>query len=239
MWPPQEIAAFFYKITGQKCKTLDKIKFVERNVVEELFIKIVFNLLSLRDSSLLTVKFLAKLKSFLILDKDKRYQVREAAFNYYKTKLYGYQVLKTAKEIGEGFWCNGFSYVNENTVLKDYVCFNGMKITGKGNVTIGSHFHSGIENLIITQTHDYDTGSLIPYENTLHYNVEIGDFVWFGSRVTILPGTKIGNGAIIQAGAVVRGEIPPLAIVGGNPAVVFKYRDKEHFEKLLSEKRFF
>ena len=42
-----------------------------------------------------------------------------------------------------------------------------------------------------------------------------------GSNVTILPGTTIGEGAIIQAGAVVHGEIPPCAIVGGNPAKDF------------------
>jgi acetyltransferase-like isoleucine patch superfamily enzyme len=55
----------------------------------------------------------------------------------------------------------------------------------------------------------------------------------------ILPGTHIGEGAIIQGGAVVHGDIPPFSIAGGNPAKVFKYRNKEHFEKLKNEKRFF
>ena len=70
-------------------------------------------------------------------------------------------------------------------------------------------------------------------------DVTIDDFVWLGSRVTILPGTKIGEGAIIQAGSVVHGEIPPYAIAGGNPAKVFKYRDIEHFKKLKAEGRFY
>ena len=69
-------------------------------------------------------------------------------------------------------------------------------------------------------------------------DVEIGDFVWIGTNVMILPGTKIGEGAIIQGGSVVHGEIPPLAIAGGNPCKVFKYRDKEHFEKLKAESKF-
>ena len=50
---------------------------------------------------------------------------------------------------------------------------------------------------------------------------------------------KIGEGAIIQGGAVVHGEIPPLAIAGGNPAKVFKYRNKEHYEQLKKENKFF
>ena len=54
----------------------------------------------------------------------------------------------------------------------------------------------------------------------------------------ILPGTKIGEGAIIQGGSVVHGEIPPYAIAGGNPAKVFKYRDIEHFKKLKAEGKF-
>ena len=203
-----------------------------------ILMKIIFNFFSQRDFSINIIKILAKLRSFWILNQDKRREVRNEAFYRYCTNLYGYQVLHTAKSVGEGFWCNGFSYVNENTILKEHVSFNGMKITGKGNVTIGKHFHSGIENLIITQNHDYDTGDAIPYKNTIHTDIEIGDFVWFGSRVTVLPGTKIGDGAVIQAGSVVHGEIPPLAVAGGNPAVVFKYRNEEHFKQMLEEKKF-
>ena len=93
--------------------------------------------------------------------------------------------------------------------------------------------------MIIAQNHNYDKGEAIPYDNTYIYkDIEIGDFVWIGSNVTILPGTKIGEGAIIQGGAVVHGEIPPYAIAGGNPAKVFKYRDIEHFKKLKAEGKF-
>lgn len=54
--------------------------------------------------------------------------------------------------------------------------------------------------------------------------VIIGDDVWIGARVTILPGAKIGTGVIVGAGAVVAGEIPDYAVVGGVPAKVIKYR---------------
>lgn len=48
----------------------------------------------------------------------------------------------------------------------------------------------------------------------------------------------IGEGAIIAIGSVVVKDVPRRAIVGGNPAKVFKYRDIEHFDKLLAEGRY-
>jgi acetyltransferase-like isoleucine patch superfamily enzyme len=54
--------------------------------------------------------------------------------------------------------------------------------------------------------------------------VEIGDDVWIGANTTILDGAKIGKGAIVAAGSVVSGEIPPYQIWGGVPAVYIKNR---------------
>lgn len=185
------------------------------------------------------LNFLARISTLHILDEKKRRSAILKKRSFIQTRIYGYQCFKTAKVIGEKFWCGGFSYVTPNTIIKDNVNFNGMRIMGGGKVTIGRYFHSGIENLIITQNHNYDKGNAIPYDSTYIYkDVEIGDFVWFGSRVMILPGTKIGEGAIIQGGSVVHGEIPPYAIAGGNPAKVFKYRDIEHFKKLKAEGKF-
>jgi FkbH-like protein len=52
--------------------------------------------------------------------------------------------------------------------------------------------------------------------------VEIGDGAWLAVRVTVLPGAKIGAGAVITAGSVVAGEIPPGVVAGGIPARVFR-----------------
>ena len=54
--------------------------------------------------------------------------------------------------------------------------------------------------------------------------VEIGNDVWIGANVIILPGVKIGDGAVLAAGAVVTKDVAPYAIVGGVPARVIKYR---------------
>jgi acetyltransferase-like isoleucine patch superfamily enzyme len=52
----------------------------------------------------------------------------------------------------------------------------------------------------------------------------IGHDVWIGARAIVLDGVKIGNGAIIGAGAVVTKDVPPYAIVGGVPARILRYR---------------
>lgn len=52
----------------------------------------------------------------------------------------------------------------------------------------------------------------------------VGHDVWFGYRSTVMPGVRIGNGAIIAAGAVVTGDVPDYAIVGGNPATRIRTR---------------
>lgn len=92
---------------------------------------------------------------------------------------------------------------------------------------------------MITQIHNYDHGNEIPYDDTYIYkDVLIKDNVWLGSRVVILGGVTIGEGAIIQAGSVVVSDIPDYAIAGGHPAKVFKYRDKEHYDKLKQAEKF-
>lgn len=63
--------------------------------------------------------------------------------------------------------------------------------------------------------------------------IHISDDVWIGTRAMILSGVTIGKGAIIGAGAIVTKDIPPYAIVGGNPAKIIRYRfDNDTIKKL-------
>ena len=52
----------------------------------------------------------------------------------------------------------------------------------------------------------------------------IGHDVWIGYGAVIMPGVTIGNGAIIATAAIVTKDVPPYAIVGGNPAALLRYR---------------
>lgn len=58
--------------------------------------------------------------------------------------------------------------------------------------------------------------------------VIIGNDVWIGRNVTILQGVNIGDGAVLGTNTVVAKDVPPYAIVVGNPARIIKYRFKEH-----------
>lgn len=102
-----------------------------------------------------------------------------------------------------------------------------------GGVTIGRYFHPGRGLTIYSSNHNYAAGSRIPYDEIqILLPVTIGDFVWCGANVTLLPGVTVGEGAVIGAGSVVVKDVPRCAIVGGNPARVLKYRDVEHFDRL-------
>lgn len=136
-------------------------------------------------------------------------------------------------------YVGGKTSLTRNTYLGKNVNFNGLIVSGGGRVDIGDYFHSGPDCLFISENHNFNKGSAIPYDNTYIYkDISIGNNVWLGSRVIVLGGVTIGEGAIIQAGSCVVNDIPPCAIAGGHPAKVFSYRDKEHYEKLKAEGKF-
>lgn len=58
-------------------------------------------------------------------------------------------------------------------------------------------------------------------------DIVIGADVWVGHGATLLPGSRLGNGCVVGAGAVVAGEVPPYAVVAGNRAAVVRYRFDE------------
>ena len=67
--------------------------------------------------------------------------------------------------------------------------------------------------------------------------VTIGEFVWLGSDVTIFGNVNIGDGAIVAIGSVVVKDIPPYAIVGGNPAKLIRKIKTTEFKKKRSQKK--
>lgn len=94
------------------------------------------------------------------------------------------------------------------------------------NIKIGKYVMMGPDVVIFAQNHRYDRlDTPMMFQGFVDYNpVVIEDDVWIGARVVILPGIKIGTGAIIGAASIVTKDVPPYAIVAGNPARIIKMR---------------
>lgn len=142
------------------------------------------------------------------------------------------------------YFCTGYSISSLHKVSVGDNTWIGENFYAKceGGLTIGSGviISRGVE--IWTANHNYDSEDLVslPYDRRFVLKpVNIDDNVWIGSRVTIIPGISIGEGAVIGAGAVVTHDVPPLAVVGGNPATIIKYRNQEVYNKLKQEGRIY
>ena len=130
------------------------------------------------------------------------------------------------------FVLHGSMHVTKRCRFADDVHVNELHVEGMGELYVGAHSHFGREVLVITSSHDY-RGETLPYDRKhIVKPVRIGECVWIGDRVTILPGSEIGEGVIVQAGSVVHGKIPALSIAGGNPAKPFAVRDAGHYNAL-------
>lgn len=94
------------------------------------------------------------------------------------------------------------------------------------NVVIGKDVMMGPECIILTQNHNHLDSNIPMIEQGYEAAkpVEIGNDVWIGARVIILPGVKVGNHSIIGAGAVVTKNVPDYSIVVGVPAKIIKRR---------------
>ena len=128
-------------------------------------------------------------------------------------------------------------YPKENITLggKVYIGEN-VRIFAEGGLKIGAYSKIGEDCLIMTTNHNYKTTTRIPYDHIdVAQSIEIGKNVWIGARSLILAGVKIEDGAIVAAGSVVTKSIPKYAIVGGNPAKIIGWRDKENYDRLEKE----
>lgn len=130
-----------------------------------------------------------------------------------------------------------YSYVNENAAM--------------GNLTLGRFTSIGPEficgygehptNFVTTSPIFYSTRKQcgISFTETSRYDEQhqtvIGNDVWIGARTFVRDGVKIGDGALIAAGAVVTADVPDYAIMGGVPAKLIRYRFPEDVVQQLLE----
>ena len=107
------------------------------------------------------------------------------------------------------------------------------EVLGPAIFTLGKNVMIGPDVLFITINHRFDRTD-IPVKEQGHQSPEgivVEDDVWIGARVIVLPGVRIGTGAIVGVGAVVTKDVPAFTIVGGNPAKVIRNRDSGSQQK--------
>ena len=105
--------------------------------------------------------------------------------------------------------------------LADFTGNHNLTILDIREVHIGNHVMVGPHTLITTVGHPLSPKGRRKY-HALAKPVRIGDDVWIGGNVTILPGVTIGNNVVVAAGAVVTEDVPDNTLVGGVPAKVIK-----------------
>lgn len=96
-----------------------------------------------------------------------------------------------------------------------------------GRIKIGDYVLMGPDVVIMAVTHDVSDLSrkmTDPTNPSIEKEVVIGNNVWIGTRVIIMPGVTIGDNSIIGAGAVVTKSFPPNSILAGVPAIKIKDR---------------
>ena len=113
-----------------------------------------------------------------------------------------------------------YSEFGKNLTLGKNVFINiGCRFQDTGGISIGDGTLIGHGSTLTTLNHDVDPNrraDIVPAP------IVIGNKVWLGAAVTVLPGVTIGDGAIVGAGAVVTRDVPANVIVAGVPAKIIR-----------------
>lgn len=128
----------------------------------------------------------------------------------------------TASEIDDTFTifppfytdCGKNIRIGKNVFINSGCCFQD-----QGGIEIGDGSLIGHQVVLATLNHDLDPARRVSMTAA---PIKIGRNVWIGSHATVLSGVKIGDGAVVAAGAVVTKDVPPYTVVGGVPAGILK-----------------
>jgi acetyltransferase-like isoleucine patch superfamily enzyme len=132
--------------------------------------------------------------------------------------------------IGARFYQPKNISIGEGTIIGDHATLDG-----RAPLSIGNNVDIASEVMIFNSHHDIHSNNMKPIEKP----VEIGDYVFIGPRAIILPGVKIGKGAVVAAGAVVTKDVKRTQVVAGVPAEKISNRKVSNLNYRLGRFRLF
>ena len=155
-------------------------------------------------------------------------------FHLFRLFVYSLAGIKIGRgsriHIGARFFYPSNIKIGTGTIIGDNIFLDG-----RDKLIIGDHVDIASGVMILNSEHDINSEDF----KAISAPVEIGDFVFIGPRAIILPGVKIGKGAVVAAGAVVTKDVADFAIVGGVPAVVIGERKTKDLHFKLGRARLF
>lgn len=148
--------------------------------------------------------------------------------------FYSFAGIKIGKGSTIHMWASFFQPKNisigEDTTVGDHIFLDG-----RAALAIGNHVDIASSVMIYNSEHDLESETFKAREEA----VVVEDYVFIGPRAIILPGVRIGKGAVIAAGAVVTKDVLPFSIVGGVPAKVIGERKNKKPSYKLGRARLF
>lgn len=172
-----------------------------------------------------------KYRQYAILEKGTYVSLTSSFEGYNKVSLYSYfsGSMGVASYIGRHSRIEG--NIGRFSSIGDYVGLNrGKHPVSEPYVSTSPMFYS------LRKQNGHTFAKVQLFEETGD-TIEIGNDCWIGERTFLVSGIRIGDGAVVYAGAVVTKDVPPYAIVAGVPARIIKYRyDDETIDFLLKLK---
>jgi acetyltransferase-like isoleucine patch superfamily enzyme len=142
--------------------------------------------------------------------------------------------------IGDGVFIDSFVKLRVAGGMGDvtigpncYINAGSVLYSGNG-ITLGEYVLIAANCTLAATNHEYaDPNTPIRLQGfrPSKGGIVVEDDVWIGANCVLLDGTRIGRGAVVAAGSVVRGELPPYSISAGNPATVRTWRKKPETQR--------
>jgi len=126
---------------------------------------------------------------------------------------------------GARIWLPQNLSIGENSWVAD-----GANLYDVARITIGANAVVSESAFVCTAEHDITSDRFELKTDP----IEIGDMAWIGARAIVLPGRKVGEGAVVAAGSVVTHDVEPWTVVAGNPARVIRRREIKEPEAIIT-----